>query len=326
MGFGPRGRPPIPAPLALLGAQSSAAALALGAWWAQQELNWGGWWSWDLVELGSLGVLLACAQLLHSPARLGPLPGLALLLFYLGLRWGLFSSVHSFVVAGRGSRQGAIFALFICLAPLLGGSWPPLSRASLVSWALGGGLGLLALVFLDDALGPVLGQSWLRPALWALLPLLCGPRPSRLWLGPVPLGLSVVTRPSPPGGLRHYLLVVSLVAAGLLGSRYSQAELPQGGLSLWVSLGESWVSCWSDTPPPGPAASLGLASYEHSLTRLNLGFLRRVGAADILQQSLAWSGGASLALSSFTPLVEPLIGLGLGLGLAGLLARKAPSL
>lgn len=43
--LGPPGRGQRVQALAILGAQASALALVLGAWWAQQELNWGGWWS-----------------------------------------------------------------------------------------------------------------------------------------------------------------------------------------------------------------------------------------------------------------------------------------
>jgi hypothetical protein len=263
---------------------------------------------------------------LHSPESLSPAPGLALIFFYLGLRWGLFSSVHSFVVSGRGARQGASLLVFLSLAPLVLGSWPASSRAGLVSAALGGGLALVALVFVDDALGPLVGQSWLRPALWALLPLSVALSPGRSWLSPLPLCLSLLGRPEAPGGLRHFFLFLGLGVAGIAGSRYSQAELAPESLGLWVSLGESWLSCWSAPLSASSAASLGQLAYEHSLTRLNLGFLRRVGAADILQQSLLGVGGGVLALSSFTPLVEPLLGLGLGVGLLSLLARKAPSL
>ena len=128
--------------LARLGAWGSALALVLGAWWAQQELNWGGWWSWDLVELGSLGLLLALVGVLHWPRQLSLLPGLSVLFFYLGLRWGLFSSVHSFVVSGRGSRQGALALLFLlALLPALWGPGQGWRRPSNLSLATGGGAG-----------------------------------------------------------------------------------------------------------------------------------------------------------------------------------------
>lgn len=72
------------------------------------------------------------------------------------------------------------------------------------------------------------------------------------------------------------------------------------------------------------SASLGHLVYEHSSSRMNLSFLRRVGSVDILQQALSYRGGWCLALSGASPLAEPLLGLGLGLGLLVLLARKAP--
>lgn len=46
LGLGPgRPRPGACLESAARGARSAGLALALGAWWAQQELNWGGWWA-----------------------------------------------------------------------------------------------------------------------------------------------------------------------------------------------------------------------------------------------------------------------------------------
>ena len=64
--------------------------------------------------------------------------------------------------------------------------------------------------------------------------------------------------------------------------------------------------------------------YETSLAKLNLRVLRRLGAADTLQQTLSHAG-LSLSLAVGSPLAETLLGLGLGLGLLVLLANKAPS-
>ena len=47
-----------------------AAALILGAWWAQQEGSWGGWWNWDPSENLGLIVFFASALSLHfAPTR-----------------------------------------------------------------------------------------------------------------------------------------------------------------------------------------------------------------------------------------------------------------
>ena len=94
-------------PLSLL-----TAGIALGSWWAYQELGWGGWWFWDPVENLSVLPWLAMAALLHSctstlasgsrqrDLRLGlTLAVLGFPLAVLGafmVRSGLLISVHSF--------------------------------------------------------------------------------------------------------------------------------------------------------------------------------------------------------------------------------------
>ena len=93
-------------PLALL-----TAGIALGSWWAYQELGWGGWWFWDPVEnLSALPWLTAIAllHLLRSALSSAELRDssrcliLAVLCFPLAVmgafmvRSGLLVSVHSF--------------------------------------------------------------------------------------------------------------------------------------------------------------------------------------------------------------------------------------
>ena len=40
--------------------------IALGSWWAYQELGWGGWWFWDPVENASFMPWLVGTALMHS--------------------------------------------------------------------------------------------------------------------------------------------------------------------------------------------------------------------------------------------------------------------
>ena len=44
------------------------AGIALGSWWAYNELGWGGWWFWDPVENASFIPWLVATALLHSLA------------------------------------------------------------------------------------------------------------------------------------------------------------------------------------------------------------------------------------------------------------------
>lgn len=268
-----------------------------------------------------------CALAAHSPSRLGGWLGGALLLFYLGLRWGLFSSVHSFVVAGRGAGQSALLALFLAvLGPGLGRGLPrPRPRPSGVSLSLAGGVALASLVFVDDSLGPTLGSAWLRPALWALLLAYGGPAVGRALISPLPLCLGwLASLGWPRQGLCHFFFFLGLGVAGLFGAQHFCAETPLGGASLSLVCREPWLSAWSEVGGRPLSALLGVVSYEHTLPRLNTAFLRRLGVADVLQQSVAQASGLTLSLSGGVLLIEALLGLGLGLGLALLLGRKAP--
>lgn len=83
--------------------------IALGSWWAYNELGWGGWWFWDPVENASLMPWLVGTALIHSLAvteKRGIFKSWTLLLaifaFSLSLlgtfivRSGVITSVHSF--------------------------------------------------------------------------------------------------------------------------------------------------------------------------------------------------------------------------------------
>lgn len=83
--------------------------IAIGSWWAYDELGWGGWWFWDPVENASLLPWLASTALIHSLAvteHRGVFKAwtimLAIFSFALSLlgtflvRSGVITSVHSF--------------------------------------------------------------------------------------------------------------------------------------------------------------------------------------------------------------------------------------
>jgi cytochrome c-type biogenesis protein CcmF len=104
--------------------------IAIGSWWAYNELGWGGWWFWDPVENASFMPWLAGAALLHSQAvteKRGSFHGWTLLLaiatFSLSLlgaflvRSGVLTSVHSFAAD---PTRGLFILVF--LAIVVGGS------------------------------------------------------------------------------------------------------------------------------------------------------------------------------------------------------------
>ncbi|MBX3636314.1 MAG: heme lyase CcmF/NrfE family subunit, partial [Rubrivivax sp.] len=130
--------------------------IALGSWWAYNELGWGGWWFWDPVENASFMPWLVGTALMHSLAvteKRGAFKSwtvlLALLAFALSLlgtflvRSGVLSSVHAFASDPRRGLfilgylvvvVGAALALYAWRAPRLGlgARFGLLSRESLL--------------------------------------------------------------------------------------------------------------------------------------------------------------------------------------------------
>jgi cytochrome c-type biogenesis protein CcmF len=106
--------------------------IALGAWWAYEELGWGGYWAWDPVENSSLVPWLTATALLHC-ARTCRADGrtslwfmvLAVVTFSLCLfgtfltRYGLVSSVHAFPDPGLGILFLVLLILIWAIAGLL---------------------------------------------------------------------------------------------------------------------------------------------------------------------------------------------------------------
>ena len=104
--------------------------IAVGSWWAYNELGWGGWWFWDPTENASFMPWLAGTALIHSLAvteKRGAFKAwtvlLALIAFSLSLlgtflvRSGVLSSVHAFATD---PARGAFILGF--LAVVIGGS------------------------------------------------------------------------------------------------------------------------------------------------------------------------------------------------------------
>ena len=111
--------------------------IALGSWWAYNELGWGGWWFWDPVENASFMPWLVGTALIHSLAsseKRGVFKSwtvlLAILAFSLSLlgtfivRSGVLVSVHAFATD---PARGVFILAFLVV--VVGGSlalfaWP----------------------------------------------------------------------------------------------------------------------------------------------------------------------------------------------------------
>jgi cytochrome c-type biogenesis protein CcmF len=101
------------------------AGIALGSWWAYDELGWGGWWFWDPVENASFMPWLVGTALLHSLAvtdKRGSFKNWTVLLaisaFSLSLlgtflvRSGVLTSVHAFA---SDPRRGVFILILLAL-------------------------------------------------------------------------------------------------------------------------------------------------------------------------------------------------------------------
>ncbi|MFV2004723.1 MAG: heme lyase CcmF/NrfE family subunit, partial [Gammaproteobacteria bacterium] len=104
--------------------------IALGSWWAYNELGWGGWWFWDPVENASFMPWLVGTALIHSLAsteKRGVFKSwtvlLAILAFSLSLlgtfivRSGVLVSVHAFATD---PSRGMFILVFLVI--VIGGS------------------------------------------------------------------------------------------------------------------------------------------------------------------------------------------------------------
>jgi cytochrome c biogenesis factor len=91
----------------------TSVSIILGALWAQNELNWGGYWSWDQVEIISLFYFCIAIFLLHFNRNFTFFSFLFFFLFFfLGLRFGYFTSIHSFVSKNNNSFFYNFFFFF----------------------------------------------------------------------------------------------------------------------------------------------------------------------------------------------------------------------
>ena len=104
--------------------------IALGSWWAYNELGWGGWWFWDPVENASFMPWLVGTALIHSLAsteKRGVFKSwtvlLAIMAFSMSLlgtfivRSGVLVSVHAFATD---PSRGVFILVFLCI--VVGGS------------------------------------------------------------------------------------------------------------------------------------------------------------------------------------------------------------
>ena len=132
------------------------AGIALGSWWAYNELGWGGWWFWDPVENASFIPWLVATALLHSLAvseQRAAFKSWTVLLAIFGfsasllgtflVRSGVLVSVHAFatdpqrgvfILVLLGLAVGGALVLYAARAGRIrdGGAFAYLSRETLL--------------------------------------------------------------------------------------------------------------------------------------------------------------------------------------------------
>jgi cytochrome c-type biogenesis protein CcmF len=124
--------------------------IALGAWWAYEELGWGGYWGWDPVENSSLMPWLIATALLHcsrtyrrNSSTATWMMILAIVTFSLCIfgtfltRYGLVTSVHAFPEPGLGILFIVLLVHIWVIATVL--LWRSYKRGGMNSAAGGNG-------------------------------------------------------------------------------------------------------------------------------------------------------------------------------------------
>ena len=267
------------------------AGIALGSWWAYNELGWGGWWFWDPVENASFIPWLVATALLHSLAvseRRGAFKAWTVLLAIFGfsasllgaflVRSGVLVSVHAFatdpqrggfILAFLAVVVGGALTLYAARAGRIrdGGAFDYLSRETLllvnnvVLVVVAGAVTLGTLYPLAyQALGwgtLSIGPPWFNlmfAPFMLLLALLVGVGPHVRWRGDRPGRLLRSLRPAALATLLFGALLLALLSVRTLGL----------GLALVVAL---WVA---------------------SATLLNLWRRLREGRAAGLRNTLPW--------------------------------------
>ncbi|MDD3530541.1 MAG: heme lyase CcmF/NrfE family subunit, partial [Gallionellaceae bacterium] len=251
--------------------------IALGSWWAYNELGWGGWWFWDPTENASFMPWLVGTALIHSLAvteKRGAFKGwtvlLAIIAFSMSLlgtflvRSGVLSSVHAFatdptrgifILGFLGLVIGGSLVLFAVRAPRMasGGSFTWFSRESLL---------LANNVVLVAAMGAVL-LGTLYPLFMDALGM------GKISVGPPYFNAVFVPLMAP---------ILFLVGVGPL-ARWKQANLPDMAKRLRIALAVAVASALLLPFTAGgfkPMVSIGLALALWIVFTVLIGFAERL--------------------------------------------------
>lgn len=101
----------------------SFSGLLLGAYWAQQEINWGGWWNWDYVEIIALVFNILSLYVMHNTFTKYfnkiylILKNILyyLICFFLFVRIDILNSIHSFNSINISNNYKNLIILFLLI-------------------------------------------------------------------------------------------------------------------------------------------------------------------------------------------------------------------
>jgi cytochrome c-type biogenesis protein CcmF len=221
------------------------AGIALGSWWAYNELGWGGWWFWDPVENASFMPWLVATALMHSLAvseQRGAFKAWTVLLAIFGfslsllgtflVRSGVLVSVHAFATD---PERGIFILAFLSL--VIGGALALYAwRANAISG--GGSFRLMSretLLLINNVLLVVACATVLLGTMYPLII-------DALGLGKISVGIGHLTRWKGDSARRLVSLlrvafIVSLIVAltiVLVTAGYSALLLAALTMAIWT--------------------------------------------------------------------------------------------
>jgi len=245
--------------------------IALGAWWAYEELGWGGYWAWDPVENASLMPWLTATALLHCFRTYKPRSSTATWTIVLSsvtfslcvfgrflTKYGLVDSVHAFSDPGLGILYVVLLLhLWFVVAALLirnhirnkkDTSRDPAKANAFVllnNWLFV----LLTFVIFVGTLFPFLSKVFIRVATFLF-------SNARLPANPISLAPAFFTRITAPGGL--FILMLLGLCPYLLGHGLRKSwRTILSGAAVVVSVTVWLLTC--SLPPGDVSGGIGSA-------------------------------------------------------------------
>jgi len=248
------------------------AGIALGAWWAYEELGWGGYWAWDPVENSSLMPWLTATALLHCFRTYKARSSIASWTIVLSTvtfslcvfgrfltKYGLVSSVHAFPDPGLGILYMVLLLHVWLIAAALAIRNHIRNSKDISSESVKANKFVLLNNWLFVLLTAVIFVGTLFPFLSKLFISVAGhlfpkaPIPAN----PISLAPEFFTRITAPAGL-FLLLLIGLCPYLLARGLKKSWRTLSGGIAVAAVITVWLLSCSLDTPrPPNISGAIG---------------------------------------------------------------------